>query len=189
MERKNANNMKAEHTQQIPVQASPPYPEIAVSNRNVSYAQILSADLAGPHGEMTAIYQYVYQSWVLHSQYSAMAETMTRIAKVEMHHLYIVGQLITQLGGNPKCQYFQNRRAFAWNGSSVNYIQNIQELLKANIAAEQYAADMYLKHAKIIQDGDVSEVLARLSLDEMEHKSIFEGLLAEFTATQVKPAK
>lgn len=178
MDGKNTN-IKQKRSDETAVRASPPYPSISVSERNVSYAQLLSADLAGPRSEMTSICQYTYQSWAISSRYPAMAETIAAIAKVEMHHLNILGQLIVRLGGNPKLQYIQNRRAFAWNSGHVNYTQSITDFFKANIAAEQYAAEMYMQHAKRIQDGDVSEMLARISLDEAQHKSIFERFLAE----------
>lgn len=176
---KMSNHTKPNDIQRISVQAAAPYPPIIVETRNVSYAQILSSDLAGPKGEMSAIYQYIYQSWILQEQHPLISETLLRIAKIEMHHLSIIGQLIIKLGGNPKCLSIQNRRPAVWNGSMVNYSQNIQELLKADIADEQYAADMYMRHAKMIQDGDISGLLARLSLDELQHKSILEGFLEQ----------
>ena len=168
----------------IPVQASPPYPPITVEGRNISYAQILSSDFAGSKGEMSAIYQYIYQSWILQEQHPLISETLLRIAKVEMQHLNILGQLTIKLGGNPKCQFIQNRRSIVWNGSMVNYTQNLQEMLKANMADEQYAADMYMRHATMIQDGDISALLARLSLDELQHKSIVEGFLEQISETK-----
>lgn len=168
----------------IPVQASPPYPPIAAEGRNISYAQILSSDLAGSKGEMSAIYQYIYQSWILQEQHPLISETLLCIAKVEMQHLNILGQLTIKLGGNPKCQFIQNRRSIVWNGGMVNYTQNLSEILKANISDEQYAADMYMRHATMIQDGDISALLARLSLDELQHKSIFEGFLEQISETK-----
>lgn len=173
-------------TQEIAVQASPPYPPISVSGKNLAYAHILSADLAAAKSEMTAVNQYIYQSWAISSSRPAMAETIMRISRVEMRHMDILGQLILRLGGNPKLHHIQNRRAFAWNSGSVSYTQNITELLKINIADEQHAADTYMRQAKMIQDGDVSEMLARLSLDEALHKSIFEGFLAEIRAEENK---
>lgn len=177
----NNRAVKRNDSPHIAVQASASYPPVSVEARNISYAQMLSSALASAKSEMSASYQYAYQAWILQEQHPFISETLMRIAKVEMFHLNILGQLTVKLGGNPKCQFIQNRRAVVWNGSMVQYTQNPREMLKADIEGEQYAADTYMRLAKSIQDGDVSALLARLSLDELQHKSVFEGFLAQLS--------
>lgn len=72
-----------------------PYPPVAVREKNPFYAALLAEDFAAATGELTAIHQYVYQSWIF-------AQRRYDIARVEMLHLDILGQLITLLGCVPK---------------------------------------------------------------------------------------
>ncbi len=65
---------------------------------------------------MTAITQYLYQHFILDERRKSLASTLECIAKVEMHHLEIVGELITKLGGNPLF-WTKNRGASScWSG-------------------------------------------------------------------------
>lgn len=95
--------MNQEKAEKIPVAASEPYPPIKVEGKNHHYAQLLGQDLASSWGEMSAIYGYLYQHWILNKPQAALQTVLFRIAKVEMHHLNILGQLIRMLGGDPKC--------------------------------------------------------------------------------------
>lgn len=83
----------------IPVKAASPYPELKVEGRNIHYAAILTGDLASATGEMTAIYQYLYQHWTLQEQFEEIAQTIVRISEVEMHHLNMLGSLIDRHTG------------------------------------------------------------------------------------------
>ena len=83
------------------VASSAPYPAITVDCQNPQHALLISQNLSGPQGEMTAIYQYMYQDWILSALHPDIAAILKRIAKVEMHHLDIFGQLVSLLGGDP----------------------------------------------------------------------------------------
>lgn len=49
----------------IPVTYSNWYPPVTVTEKNLSYAQILMPDLAATVSEMTTVHQYLYQSWTV----------------------------------------------------------------------------------------------------------------------------
>ena len=96
----------------IPVIHSNWYPPVAVTEKNLQYAQILMPDLAAAASEMTTVHQYLYQSWTAGSNYNNesckpdsralhknIRRVIQRIAVVEQHHFTIIGQLITLLGG------------------------------------------------------------------------------------------
>ena len=53
----------------IPASAAGPYPAIEVERENPRYAMMLMQDMASQKGEMTSIYQYLYEHWVLEEIY------------------------------------------------------------------------------------------------------------------------
>lgn len=167
----------------IPVSAATPYPELKVEGRNSHYAHILTCDLASSTGEMTAVYQYLYQHWILDENDSDITQTLVRIAEVEMRHLDMLGRLIEMLGGNPKCEAIHGYKRFFWQGSMVNYNQQLPVLLKSNIYLERSAVHDYLEQADFIEDHYVSAVLARIAEDEEIHYAIFQDFLADYIKT------
>lgn len=78
-----------------------PYPEIKVQGENLYYAEILMDDFAGSLSEYTAIGQYLNHSFYSRKVVDDLANMWIQIAIVEMHHLDILAQLITLLGGRP----------------------------------------------------------------------------------------
>lgn len=171
--------MKLEQAGKIPVAAPEPYPPIKVEGKNHHYAQLLGQDLASSWGEMSAIYEYLYQHWILSEPQAALQTVLFRIAQVEMHHLNILGQLIRLLGGDPKCQYSSGHNPVVWNGNMDNYNKGIRQILSYDIVSEQSAADSYLKQAQLIKDSHVSVMLRRMAQDELVHRDIFSGFLKE----------
>lgn len=171
--------MNQEQAKKIPVTAPEPYPPLAVEGKNHHYAQLLGRDLASPWGEMSTIYGYLYQHWVLDEANEPLRTVLSRIAKVEMHHLNILGQLIRMLGGDPKCLYISGHSPVVWNGNMVNYNKGVRRILSYDVVSEQSAADGYLKHAQLIKDAHVSAMLRRLARDELVHRDIFSGFLKE----------
>lgn len=96
------------------------------------------------------------------------------ISKVEMFHLYTIGELITMLGGDPR---LANNACECWNADAIDYCQEVHHILAANIASEEGAAAFYQQTAKEIKDPCVSAVLNRLALDEILHVQIFREFL------------
>ena len=99
------------------------------------------------------------------------------IAIVEMHHLEILGNLIYQLGLTP---VFGKRteNALEWfNGSYVNYSNNLISVLQEDILEEQKTIEQYEKIIIYTNDFHVKEILNRIILDEKLHIEIFSKML------------
>lgn len=157
-----------------------PYPEVAVEGRNISYAALLTNDLAGQVSEMTAVTQYVYQHMITMNE--RISETLMCISIVEMKHLEMIGEMIFDLGGNPEYAVRTGRGSYFWNARYVDYDQDPKRYLKINIAGEQAAIANYRKRIEQINDQYVRAVLERIILDEKYHIDIFGDLLAELGA-------
>lgn len=161
----------------ISVTASLPYPPLKCEKENTLYASLLMIDMASAGGEMTAIYQYLYENWVLNEKMSLYAQLMLKIAKVEMHHLNMLGDLIQQLGGDPKCQTMANDKSTPWNGTFINYSKELNTMLCGNIMGERAAYNTYQTHANQIKDPFVSAVLRRIAEDEKVHYQLFNQMI------------
>ncbi len=155
------------------------YPPLEVERPHFPYARMLMQDLSSSHSEMTAIYQYLYQDWIIADQVPELASALRKIAQVEMHHLDILGRMIVLLGGDPRCQAMPNNRRSAWNGNNLTYTHTVVSFLKSNITAEQFARNTYLAQANMVQDPKVSAVLRKLAADEDVHIGIFRRFLSE----------
>lgn len=157
-----------------------PYPPIEVERPNLSYARLLMQDLSSPRGEMTAIYQYLYQYWAIEQRDLEFSATLYKIAAVEMHHLDVLGKLVTMLGGDPRCQAVPGNRRTAWTGNDINYTRQIGPMLLHNIAGERFACNTYLSQANAVQDGKLAAVLRKLAADENVHIGIFQRFLSSY---------
>ena len=157
-----------------PVANPDPYPPIKVSRKNPYYAEMLYPAIRAQESEMTAITTYLYQHWILSDRFSDLGKTLMAISKVEMFHLYTIGELITMLGGDHR---LANNACECWNADAIDYCQEVHHILAANIASEEGAAAFYQQTAKEIKDPCVSAVLNRLALDEILHVQIFREFL------------
>ncbi len=155
------------------------YPRIKAEKKNPLLAAQLSQALAGERSEMTAIYQYLYQYWVLEEQGNDFARLLWRISLVEMHHLEILGQLILALGGDPRCWKIEKRQASYWQGSFPNYTQDLMTMLQANLAAEEGAVRFYQELAERSSDRGIAEILRQFAEDEKLHAQIFRDYLKQ----------
>lgn len=172
---------KKEQGQQMLYASPEPYPPFAVEEKNMRYAQILKRNLASQKSEMTAITQYLYQSWVWDGEYREIAEAMHKIAAVEMHHLDLFGKAVLLLGGNPTYSAPQRNGFYVWNGNAVNYGGSVARMLRYNLQSEQETIQTYTKQSEIVLAGNIPDLLKRIVEDEKVHVSIFQGFLEKIS--------
>ncbi|MGN0641762.1 MAG: manganese catalase family protein [Huintestinicola sp.] len=158
---------------------SSPYPEIAVQGENPRYAAVLSSAFGGREGELTAISQYIYQSIVFGDSYPEYAEILRAIAIVEMRHLKMVGEIIEKLGGKVVFGSTSGGQTRFWDGTAVNYSDDIAAAIIQDINDEQKAYANYVALARQANDRHVFAALTRIALDEMIHTAVLKSLLAK----------
>lgn len=163
-----------------PFQAQRPYPPVQVEGPNAAYARMLGADLAGGLSEMTSVSQYTYQNWALFERCPEVARAMGQIARVEMHHMRLLGQTIVLLGGDPRYWQLSGAgRPVWWSGATVCYTDSIQKMMLENIALEQSAIDEYTKQKLLVRDPNIVALLERILEDEYLHISLFRRFLEQ----------
>ena len=155
-----------------------PYPEIKVESPNLDYATILSNIYAGQHSELTTILLYIFEHISFFKTNEDYSKTLRGIAIVEMHHLQMLGELISLLGMKPIYMSFdQNKKEIIpWNSSFVNYNTNIKEMIDIDIQTEQNTIQHYKYILTLIKDKYITEIIERIIKDEELHLSIFQEL-------------
>jgi bacterioferritin len=77
-----------------------PFPPVKVEKSNLEYANLLLDVFASSaDSELQAITQYIYHSKTISND--TISKALMCIALVEMHHLDVLSELITLLGGKP----------------------------------------------------------------------------------------
>jgi len=164
-----------------------PYPEVRVVGRNPHYAKLLMEDYAGKVSELSAINQYIYHHLVLEPEYKEVADLLSCVAIVEMHHLEILGETILLLGERPRYKTTdRNERERYWDASFVFYGTALCDMLAADIAAEWAAVANYRRHQQMINDPFVKQILERIILDELHHIRLFHQAAERYCKLNMK---
>ena len=150
-----------------------PYPKLMNVRQNIRYANLLYDNFAGEEGELTAVNQYIYEHIEL-KRYESFSKIILSIAKEEMYHLEIIGDLIKRLGRKP---YYINQNQCIWNADNIKYhFNNVYDILVFNIELEKKAIIGYKEMIKHTQNKSIKDLLERIILDEQTHMEIFNRL-------------
>ena len=159
---------------------SAPYPPIKVKAPNKEYADILMDDFAGPKGEFSAMSLYFYHHYTFGEDagdYGAMA---MHIAIAEMHHMEILAAVIRKLGGNPVFRGSKESNGRYWNAKNLDYSQSLCAGLQIALEGETNAIAAYGKHAELIDDPFVKNILERIIGDERLHRSYIHQMIETY---------
>lgn len=136
---------------------------------------------AGIKGEITAIFQYSYQSFITKPTNEDLHEILEEVSINEMIHFEILSQILLSQKIDPKfCRYIDNNPNICeeWSAKNINYKKDIVSFLEYNILLEQAAIDTYRRIVAITQCIDLKNIIKRIIEDEEAHLKIFKRLLA-----------
>ncbi|MCM1386187.1 MAG: hypothetical protein NC231_02580 [Bacillus sp. (in: Bacteria)] len=163
-----------------PVMLDLPYPPLEVSERNLSYADLLSVDYCGAVSELSAIAQYINNENRLSCEKCSIAKTLLGMAICEMMHLQKLGELISLLGGNIGFTAAgRNGRPVMWSPASLNIPSECSKMLEADMESEISTINQYEMHISWIRDEHINAVLRRIIQDEEYHIMILKMLAKE----------
>lgn len=160
---------------------SSPYPEVRVSGENRQFGEQLCSAVGGSSGEFGTVSEYVYQSVIFEQSHPEISRIFAKLAKVEMHHLRMISELVNKLGADPVYGWYSGNEPVYWNGSSVNYTRELQTALIHDLNGEQKAYASYISLARQSGDRYVFAVLTRIALDEMIHTSLLKSIISHRT--------
>lgn len=177
----------------LPCQSDMPMPQGKVERKNLDYANmLLDAYSSASDSEIQAITQYLYQHKTIANE--SIANTLLGISLVEMRHLDILSDLITDLGGKP---VFYNSNRYFWNTGNIAYGDRdildlkldekdaeskeiIKQKLLLDIKGEINAINGYKFIKSNIDDKYIKEVLDKIIGDEEVHIAIFQRMIKKY---------
>ena len=191
----NIEEMVDKFLDSLPCQSEMPMPEIKVERQNLNYAHmLLDAYSSTADSEIQAISQYLYHHDTIPNE--KIANALLCIAMVEMHHLHVLGELITLLGGKP---FFYNSNFSFWKTDSIAYVDKnnpyektrienesknenkiIRQKLEKDIIAEQNAINGYKYLLQHIDDRYIDKIIRKIISDEQAHIKIFVNLIEKY---------
>lgn len=152
-----------------------PYPTVTITKPNRRYATIVSGAFGGKGSEMTAITQYgIHRLFV--ENYPDVYRAYKYIAFVEMIHWQLLGNLIKDLGLEPRFLSYETN--CYWNGSFPAYRHNLGEIIQADIEGEKAAIAHYKRMIDQINNEEIQNLFMRIILDEEKHVEILTELYA-----------
>ncbi len=157
----------------LPCRDHSPFPEAEVAP-NKAYARLLlDAMGGGGAAEFTAIAQYINHHFTARDE--EVAELELCIALVEMQHLEILGDLIVELGGEPR--YWRGNHGY-WQGHEVAYAMSDKQMLQQDIFSEEAAIAAYEMLLAQIDEPKIQAIIRRIIRDEQVHLRLFMEALA-----------
>jgi bacterioferritin len=134
---------------------------------NEAWIELLRKDMMGEH---QAIIQYLRHAYLMGLE--GIPAEIEAIARDEMRHFDWLADAIVELGGEPTLKR-----------DPVDLSQApAAEQLRKDVGLEETAIVQYRAHMEAITDPKIRRLLARIVEDELRHKEIFEGLVAEAQA-------
>lgn len=155
-----------------------PYPKVRVFKKSRETADVLTHIYASDKSELTAVLQYSYETFLMED--SSLKTILQEIARVEMHHLQILGELISLLGEMPMYVDSNFCNKSYWNADYVYYDTDIPTMLEINIESEKSNIRNYQMALTVIEDKYIEEIIKRILEDEYLHLEIFMKLRQNF---------
>lgn len=147
-----------------------PYPTVVAGDEDYRQVRCIMEDYSGQWGELTAVLQYIYDSYILTDMGEMELANMFRsIGIVEMSHHAKLGVSIATLEGDP---IIAGNRAY-WSGSYVPYSQNIDEMFRLALVNEELAIYYYQQAIKCCSNESLIALIERIILDEELHLKLF----------------
>lgn len=154
------------------------YPTLDEIKKDFQTLRLIAPAYAGRDGELTAILQYVFQSIVFAELGNkAFSEMIMKIAVSEMHHLELLGTMISKLGAPPVFTSCPPYPVGFYSASCVNYSRTPRQMLSVDVCAEENAISGYECVLCRLQNPPVAAVITNIVLEEREHLKTFNEML------------
>lgn len=139
---------------------------------------VISPAYATSTGELNAILQYVYQSFIFAKQrMQQISDTLEGIAVAEMIHLKLLGNTIAALGAQPIfCQYPPMGYNF-YSTKFVSYSRNPVNMIEDDIMGEKHAICQYSKMLTRLKNEQVKAIISCIVEDEKLHLETLNEIL------------
>lgn len=132
---------------------------------------------SGREGELTTICSYLYNALCCRKMGEEhLAEIFETVARTEMAHLRLLGELILCCGGDPAYFAPGSGHRIWWSGSFVPYTRDPARMVRAALAGEQAACNAYRALLPSLPDA-ARPCIERILADEQHHAALFRSCL------------
>lgn len=161
------------------------YPKVEKNKKDDKLAKKLLEIYAGSKGEITATFQYMYQSFITNSQekYEELSTILEKISICEMKHIELIAKILISMGIDPKfCKYIDNNFNICnyWSAGNIKYITNIEKFLEYNIKLEEIAIEDYKEALKLTESQNIKDIINLILEDERAHLTVFKKLKHDY---------
>lgn len=158
-----------------------PFPSTNNVTPDALTLRIISPEYASPSGELTAILQYIYQSFFFKKDgYNEIADTLESIAIAEMIHFKLLGNTVLALGAAPIYTQYPPSPFNFYSTKYVTYSRTLKDMLADDIRAERHAIRSYENMLRRLKNQQVSAIIERILQDERLHLQTFTQILEAF---------
>ncbi|MCH5148254.1 MAG: manganese catalase family protein [Clostridiales bacterium] len=158
-----------------------PFPSTDKITPDALTLRIISPEYASASGELTAVLQYIYQSFFFKKEgYDEIADTLEAIAIAEMIHFKLLGETVLALGAAPIYTQYPPSPFNFYSTKYVTYSRTLKDMLEDDIRAERHAIRSYENMLRRLKNQQVSSIIERLLQDEKLHLQTFTQILEAF---------
>ena len=148
--------------------------------KSYSIADRIRESISGKDGELSAVFTYLFQSFVATDE--KMRHAIAEIAEDEMEHVEKLSNLLVSMGEEP---VFVDANKNFYTTKWANYETCPKVFLKENIEYEKLAIKKYMDLIEATTDEKVVQTILSIIDDEKEHLEIFNRLLETVSANKV----
>ena len=161
------------------------YPKIEKNEKNDKLAKKLIDIYAGSKGEITATFQYMYESYILSSNQknNEIIDILNKISICEMKHIELLAKILKSMDIDPKfCKYIDNNYNICnfWSAGNIKYITNLNKFLEYNVKLEEIAIEEYKEAIKLNNSKNIDDILKAILEDEYAHLTIYYKLHEDY---------
>ena len=134
--------------------------------------------------EMAAVARYTYGQILFEKTHPALSDLFASIARAEMRHYHILGELLRDLGVSHALKVNLQDFAYRFEGNdNESALRAAHHFLRERIKEERTVATAYQHLAGVAAMAITREMLSALSQEEADHAAALEAALLRLSAS------
>ena len=144
---------------------------------NGYYANLLQDVYAGSNSESKMFLQFLYFAYTLCNFDNDFLDVFYKIAKDDIEHHSLLGEMIVRLGGDP---VYKSSKNVYMSFDEIEDIKGLKQILNLAIELKEKIIISYKILLKKIVEKEIKNILEIIVCDEETHKELLENLLKKY---------
>ena len=146
-------------------------------NPNKYFASLLQDVYAGQNGESKMFLQFLYFAYVLCNFDKEFVDSFYIIAKDDIEHHNLLGEMIVKLGGDP---LYVSSKNIAMSFAEIESIKSLKQIINFGLNLKEKTIIEYKILLAKITEKEIKNILEIIISDEQKHKEMLENLLKKY---------